>query len=146
MSCKRNPARQAWLKQAGQFADNDANVFGALRHGQTGQLFHTQDIGPVVGHRADVIQPVGVGDGGKVAVLLRDFFVVAMEVTENRRQFDHGFAVQNHIHAKDAVGGGMMRPHRHFEEVMAGGIAGGRRLKVWRRRNHGFASPLLAGT
>ena len=99
------------VEQAGQFADDHADVFRALRHRQTGQLFHAQDVGPVVGHRTDVIQPVGVRDGGEVTVFLGDFFVVAMEVTENGSQFDHGFAVKNNVHAENAVGGGMVRPH-----------------------------------
>ena len=67
-----------------------------------------------------------------------------MEVAENRRQFDHRFAVQHHIHPKHPVGGGMMRPHRHFQEVLPGGMADGRLLK-FRRRDHGSASSSAAG-
>src|SRR4051812_16296503 len=40
-----------------------------------------------------------------------------MEVAENRLELRHRLAVQHHVHAKDAVGGGVMRPHGNLKQI-----------------------------
>ena len=72
------------ILQAGQLADDDADVFGPLRHLNAGQLLDRQGVGPVVGHRAEVIEAVGVGDRPQVAAVLSDLLVIAVQVAEHR--------------------------------------------------------------
>jgi hypothetical protein len=40
-----------------------------------------------------------------------------MQVTEDRLEFAHHFAVERDVHPENAVGGGMLRPHRDLHLV-----------------------------
>ena len=86
MSCGQKADEGGVILQAGQLAGDDAEVFGALRHLDARQLFDRQRVGPVIGDRADVVQAVGVGHGAEVGFVLGDFFVIAMQVAEDRLQ------------------------------------------------------------
>ena len=99
-----------------QLAQNHAKVLGALRNLLPGELLHRQRIGPIVGQRADVIQPVSERHGPQVAHSLGQFFVVAVQVPEDRLQTDYALPVQSDVHAEDAVGRRVVRPHGHFQQ------------------------------
>ncbi len=103
--------------KARQLGGDDADVFGALRNLNAGQLFDGQRVGPVIGEGAEIVEPVGVGHRAEIGFVLGNFFVVAMQVAEDRLQLHDALAVQHHVHAKDAVGGGMLRAHRDFEQL-----------------------------
>ena len=103
--------------EAGEFGEDDAEVLGAFGDFESGEFFDGEGVGPVVGHGAEVVEAVGVGHDGEVAEGLADFFVVAVEVSEDGLELDDGFAVQGDVHAEDAVGGGVLGPHGDFEDV-----------------------------
>ena len=100
---QEKPRQAGVVEQARHLPNYDPDVFRPLRHRDARELLDAQHVGPIVGHRANVIQAVRVGDRTQVAVLLRDLFVVPMEVAEHRRQFDHCFPVQHDIHPEDSV-------------------------------------------
>ena len=103
--------------QPRQLGQDDAKIFGALGHLDPGEFLDAERVGPVVRHRAKVIEPVGVGHRAEIARVLADLLVVAMEITKDRLEFPDDFAIERHVHAKNAVGGRMLRPHRHFHQV-----------------------------
>jgi hypothetical protein len=107
------------IEQAGQFGGDHANVFGAFGHGQAGELLDAERISPVVGHRAEIIEPVGVRHRPQIARVLRDLLVIAMQIAEDRLELHHRLAVEHHVHAKHAVRGRMLRPHRDFQQLAA---------------------------
>ncbi len=109
-----------------------------------------QRVGPVVGQRAEIIQPVRVGHRAQVGRVLADLLVVAVQVAEDRLELDHALAVEHHVHAEHAVRGGMLRPHGDFEQFadrFAGvGPSSGRMFVIGLRRRasamvvHAFTS------
>ena len=103
--------------QPGQFRENQTQVFRALRHFDPRELLDTERVGPVVGHRTKIIEPVRVRHRAEVTGVLANFFVVPMQVTEDRFEFAHHFAIERDVHPEDAMGGGMLRPHRNFHQV-----------------------------
>ena len=40
-----------------------------------------------------------------------------MQIAKHRLQPHYAFAIEHDIHAENAVGGGMMRPHRDFKQL-----------------------------
>ena len=74
--------------QAGQLAGDDAEVLGALRNLDAGELLDGERVGPVVGDGAEVVEAVGVGHGAEVGFVLGDLFVVAMQVAEDGLELD----------------------------------------------------------
>ena len=104
------------IDQAGQFGCDDADVFGAFGCLQPGKLLHRERVCPVVGQRTEIIEPIGVGHRAEIARLLGDFFMVAMQVAEDRLELHDAFAIQHHVHAKHAVRRRVLRAHRHFEQ------------------------------
>ena len=105
------------ILQSCQLRRNHANVLGALRHLQPGQLLDGERICPVIRQRADVVQPIGVRHRREIARSLGDLFVVAMQIAEHRLQLHHAFAIQHHIHAEHAMRRRMVRPQRNFEQI-----------------------------
>ena len=141
--------------QAGQLSGDHADVLGALRRLQAGQLLHRKRIGPVVGQRAKIIQPVSVRHGPQVSRILAYLLVVAMQVTEDGLELHHPFAIQHDIHLEHAMRRGMLRPHRDFEHVTFQGAVGRRfgaqiivprrlsRLEILGHRVHGLKQRVL---
>ncbi len=114
---KQKAAERGVVLQAGQFGEDDAQVFGALRHLQPGELLDGQGVSPVVRHRAEIIEPVGVRHRAKISRALADLLVIAVQVAEHGLELHHALAVENDIHAEHAVRRGMLRPHRNFEQI-----------------------------
>ena len=110
--------------QAGELAGDDAEVFGALGDLDAGEFFDGESVAPVVGDGAEVVEAVGVGHGAEVGFVLGDFFVVAVEVAEDGLELDDDFAVEDDVHAEDAVGRGVLRAHRDFEELLFAAVDG----------------------
>ncbi len=104
------------ILQPGQFSENNAQILGALGHFDSGKFLHAERVRPVVGHRAKIIEPVGVRHRAEIARVLADFLVVTMQITEDRFELANDFALERDIHPKYAVRGGMLRSHRHFEQ------------------------------
>ena len=104
------------ILQPGQLGQNDPQIFGAIGDFDAGEVLHAEGIGPVVSHGTKIIEPIGIRHRAEISGVLADFLVVAMEITENRFELAHDFAVERDVHAKDAVGRWMLRPHRHFEQ------------------------------
>ena len=104
------------ILNAGELGEDDANVFGALGDFLAGELFDCQRVSPVVGERTEVIEAIGVRHRGQVAGALGNLFVVAVQVSEDGLEADDALSVECHIHAEDAVGGGMVRAHGYFKE------------------------------
>ena len=88
-----------------------ADIFGPDRHGDIEELFHGPHIGIVVGHGADIVEPVRMGDDLHVGQALGQFLDAPMQVAEVRRGLDDPFAVQLQHDPQDAVGAGMLRSH-----------------------------------
>ena len=105
------------ILEPGQLGQDNAEILGAIRDFDACQLFDAERIGPVVSHGAEVVEPVGIGHRAKVSGVFADLFVVTMEITENGLEFAHDLAVESNVHAKDAVGGGVLGAHRHFEQL-----------------------------
>ena len=104
------------ILQPRQLGQNDAQILGALRNFDCGEFLNAERIGPVVGHRAKIIEPVGVRHRAEITRVLADFLVVSMQITEDRFELANDLAVERDIHSKHAVRGWMLRSHRHFEQ------------------------------
>ena len=98
-----------------------------------GEFLDTERVGPVVSHRAKIIEPVGVWHRAEVTGVLADFLVIAMQITEDRFEFTNHLAIERDVHPKHAVSGWMLRPHRDFEQ-----FAFEPRAHAQRRPLHGF--------
>ena len=96
---------------AAEFRHDDADVFGAFGHLDAHQLFDGQGIAPVVAHRVEVIEAVGVGHVLQEGVALADLLMVAVQVAHHRFQADDGFAVQHDRRAEHAMRGWVLRSH-----------------------------------
>ena len=105
------------VHQARELRHDDAQVLRAVGHGEAAELLDREGVGPVVRHRTQVVEPVGVGHRRQVAGALGDLLVVAVEVTENGLELHDALAVERHDHAEYAVGGRVLRSHRDLEEV-----------------------------
>ena len=58
------------------------------------QLFDRMMPGHVVGHRRDVVHPVGDGHVLVVVQMLADLLKPGMQIADVRHRFDHTFAIQ----------------------------------------------------
>jgi hypothetical protein len=105
------------ILNASELGEDDANVFGALGDLLAGERFDRERVGPVVRERTEVIEPVGIGHGSQVAGALRNLLVIAVKVSEDRLEANDAFPIEGHIHSKDAVSGGMVRPHGNFKQL-----------------------------
>src|ERR1043166_3651287 len=99
------------VHQPGEFGENDAQILGAFRNFDSSQFFDTERIGTVVRHGTKVIESVGIRHGGEITRVLADLFMVAMEIAKNRLELADDFAVERHIHPKDAVRGWVLWTH-----------------------------------
>jgi hypothetical protein len=52
---------QQMVENAGDFAEQHADILTALRHLDAKQPFHGQGIGVLLTHRRDIVQPVEIG-------------------------------------------------------------------------------------
>ena len=116
--------------QPRQFGENDAQVFGALRNFDPREFLYTERVGPVVGHRTKIIEPIGVRHRAEITCVLADLLVIAVQITEDRLELPHDFAFERDVHPEHAVGRWMLRPHRHFEQL------------AFQSRAHGHRRPL----
>ena len=105
------------VQQARELGEDDAEVFGALGHGLAGELLDGERVGPVVRHRAEVVEPVGVGHRPEVGGVLADLLVVAVQVAEDGLELHDRLAVERDHHAEHAVRRRVVRPHRDLEQV-----------------------------
>jgi hypothetical protein len=105
------------VQQAREFGENDADVFGAFRDREACELFHCDRVGPVVRHRAHVVETIGVRHRTEVAGVLANLLVIAVKVTEHGFEFHDAFAVQRDDHPKNAMGGGMVWAHRNLQKI-----------------------------
>ena len=108
---------QAVVDQAGEFSDYDAKVFGPFGNLDFKEFFRAQGIGPIIGHAAQVIQAVCKRHGHRVGDVFGDFLVIAVQVSENRFQIDHGFPVEFQVHSEYTVGGGVVGTHGHLKNI-----------------------------
>ena len=72
----------------GQLGHDHAQVVGPLGHLDAHELLHRQRVAEVVGHRGEVVQPVGEGDVHEVGVALADLLVVAVQIAHHRLEVD----------------------------------------------------------
>ena len=100
-----------WFTRPCQLCEDDAQIFGALGNFDAGEFFDTERVGPVVRHRAEIIEPIGIRHRAEVAGVLADLLVVAMEITEDRFELAHDLAFECNVHPENAMGRGMLRPH-----------------------------------
>src|SRR5688572_30904657 len=49
-------------------------------------LFRSESIRPVIGHRAEIIQPVGIRHAPEISRVLADLFMIPMKVAKHRFQ------------------------------------------------------------
>src|SRR5215510_1142991 len=103
--------------QSRQFRENDAQIFGAFGNFDSSKFLHTQRVGPVVGHRAKIIEPVGVGHRAEVSRVLTNFLVIPMQIPENWFELANDLAVERDVHPEYSVSGWMLRSHRDFEQL-----------------------------
>ncbi len=96
---------------AGQFGQDDANDLRPRRRLDAQQLLDRQDVAQIVGHRRQVVHPVGHDQRLGVGLGLHVLFDAGVQEADIRGQIDDGFAVQLHQQAQHAVGAGMLRPH-----------------------------------
>jgi hypothetical protein len=108
------------ILQAGEFAGDDAEVFGAFRDFDAGKFLDGERVAPVVGDGADVVEAVGVRHRAEEGLVLGDLLVIPVEVAEDRLEPDDDFAVEDDVHAEDAVGRRVLRAHGDFEEFLSG--------------------------
>jgi hypothetical protein len=82
-----------------------------FRHGDVEQLLHRADVGIVVRHRADIIQPVGMRDDLHVVEAFRQLLDAAMQIAEVRCGLHDSLTVQFQHHPEDAVCTRVLRAH-----------------------------------
>jgi hypothetical protein len=117
MSCKRNPIQAGVIDQARQFA-RMTRMYSARSGGCNPASFSTLRRRPSC-WSSSRCNPAGrCREWSRGNCFLGDFFVIAMQVAENRLELDHRFAVQHDIHPKHPVRGGMLRPHRDFQQMV----------------------------
>jgi hypothetical protein len=121
------------IEQARELREDDAEIFGALGHGLAGEFLDRDGVRPVVRHRTEVIETVGVGHRPEVGRVLADFLMVAVEIAEDGLELDDGFAVERDHHAEHAVRGRVVRPHRDFEQVAVKFVVNGADVRAARR-------------
>ena len=105
------------ILKARELREDDAQIFSALGNFDSCEFFHAKRVGPVVGHRAEVIEPVCVWHRTKIASLLADLLVVAVQIPEDGLELANNFAFECHVHSKYAMCRRMLRPHRYLEQL-----------------------------
>ena len=103
------------ILQPRQLRENDAEILGAFRNFDSGEFLNAKRIRPVVGHRAEIIESVGVRHRAEITGVLADFLVIPVQITKDRFELANDLAIERHIHPKHAVRGWMLRSHRNFE-------------------------------
>jgi len=85
---------------------------------QAGQLLDGQGVGPVVRHRAEVVEPVGVGHRRRGRSCSRRFSRGCGGGSRRRASASRSRSPSSvTIHAEHAVGRRVLRPHRDLEQV-----------------------------
>ena len=102
-----------------RLGDERPDVLGAGRHREVQQLFHGPHVRVVVGHRADVVQPVGVGDDLLVGQALAQLLDAAMQVAEVRCGLHNALALEFQHHAEHPVRGRVLRAHIEQQFLLA---------------------------
>ena len=97
--------------QAGQLSQQHTQPLRLLRNLKAQQLFHGQAIAEVVGHGAQVVQPVGERDNLVIKLGLAGLFDAGVQVADLRLEADDDLAVDLHHQAQNAVHGGVLRAH-----------------------------------
>ena len=133
----QEPGEAGVVQQAREFGKDDPHVLRALWHRDPGQLLDGAGVGPVVRHRVQVIEPVGVRHRAQVAGVFRQFFVVAVQVAEHGLEPHDRLAVERDDHPEHAVRGGMVRPHGNLQQVAGQFAADGPDVGAGRRGGKG---------
>src|SRR5207237_7040162 len=88
-----------------------AQELSPLRHRNVHQLLDRATIGEVVVHRADIIQPVRVGDELMVGAIFRQLLYPSMQKSHDRRGLDNPLSFQFQNYFQDAVSARVLRAH-----------------------------------
>ena len=94
-----------------QLAEDDADVFGAFGHFQAHELFNGHAVGQLIVEVADVVHTVEEGYDLVVLFTLAKLFGAAVQIADVRFHVHDFLAVHPQHHAKDAMGGWMLRAH-----------------------------------
>ena len=121
-----------------QLRKDNAKIFGAFGNFDPSQLFHAECIGPVISHRAKIIESVGVRHRPEIAHALANLFMITMQISEDWLELAHDLAFERDVHPEYAVRGGMLRPHRDFKKLAleSGSHAHRRPLHCFERFDH----------
>jgi len=87
----------------GELGHDHPKILSPLGDLNTHQLLHRQHIAQVVGHGADVVQPVGERDVHNVGVALADLLVTSVEVPHLGLESHHVFALDRDDHAEHTM-------------------------------------------
>src|SRR5207248_5136723 len=88
------------ILQTRQLRENDAQILSAFGNFDSGEFLNTKRVRPVVGHRAQIIEPVSVRHRAEVTGVLADFLVISMQITEDRFELTNDLAFKGYIHPK----------------------------------------------
>ena len=104
------------------FGHDRPHVLRALRYGHADQFFNGANVGVVVRHGADVIQPVRMRNDLRVMQAFGKFLHPAVQIAHVGNRLGNAFAVQFQHDAQDSVGAGMLRPHveQQFGRALGG--------------------------
>ena len=98
------------VEDPGDLVEQDANVLGAQRHFEAGQLLDRQHEGMLLRQRRDIVEPVEVRQRLGIGLVFDQLLGAAVEQADmGVDPLDH-LAVHLHHHAQHAMGRGMLRP------------------------------------
>jgi hypothetical protein len=123
-------------RNAGELRHDHTNRLAARRDFEFCEAFDGDGVSDVVRQRREVIQPVRVGHELVVRHVLRDLFVTAMQITDDRVALRQDLAVEFQLQPQDPVRGRVRWPHRkrhlfrlkllHSSRSAGGGIRKGK--------------------
>ena len=97
--------------QPGQLGQQHAQPLRFLGNLQRQQPLHGQAIAEVVGHRAEVVDPVGQRNNLLIKLGLAGLLDAGMQVADLRVEPDHDLAVDLHHQAQNSVHRRVLRAH-----------------------------------
>jgi hypothetical protein len=71
--------------------DDGTEVFRSIRDLEIQEFLDGAAIGEVVVHRADIVEPVCMGNKLMIGAIFSQLFDAAVEEAQNRRRFDESF-------------------------------------------------------
>ena len=106
------------IADAGQLADDGADVLAARRQVDAHQLFDRVMPGDLVHDRRDVVHPIDDRDILVKVEIFAQLFEAAMKKADVRVGLDDGFAVEREDEAQGGVGRGMLRTEIQRPQVI----------------------------